>query len=533
MLKNLPFSNFLRVLQISYILLKHGFDEMLIQANIASALKFLIWISPSRWLRTHSEPRGKRIREALEDLGPIFVKFGQQLSTRKDLLPDDIIQALQQLQDRVTPFSGILAKELLIRSLKVPFETVFESFEMPPLASASIAQVHGAVLHNGQSVVVKILRPDIHKQVKKDIELLKSLANFFETYWKKSRPFKPLEMVTEFEHTLLNELDLLREAANASQLKRNFSKSPLLYIPEMHWPLTSHSVLVMERIEGIPIADHKRLEADKFKGENLAEGLIEIFFTSVFRDAFFHADMHPGNIFILPKSSNPLNNSSPQFCLVDFGIMGSLSPSDQYFLAENFMALLKRDYRRVTLLHIESGWIPANTRVDAFESALRTICEPMFERPMREISFAELLSKLFQMATKFRINIQPQLILLQKTLMNIESLSRTLDPDIDIWGKALPFLEKWMRKQVGLFPLLEKLKNQAPDWIDKLPELPNLIYGSLSKLSRPTNMMPQAMESSIVNLNKNTSVLSFKDVCIGILLGISLCLLGIMLRSYF
>lgn len=404
---------------------------------------------------SHPHSRGKQIRETLEELGPIFVKFGQLLSMRFDMLPEDITSELVFLQDQVPPFSGKLAEQMVENSLGFPIYQLFERFDTIPLASASIAQVHSAILLNGKSVVVKILRPYIHKSIKQDIELLKMLAKLVQCFWKKSRSFKPVELVCEFERTLRDELDLMREAANASQLKRNFLNSPLLHVPEIHWSLTTHNILVMERVSGISVLDIDTLKKQGFNLKQLAERAIEIFFTQAFRDSFFHADCHPGNIFV---SREDIEN--PKYITVDFGIMGSLGPKDQTYLADNILAFLNRDYRQVAVLHVESGWVPKTTRIDEFESAIRTVCEPLLERPLKDISLAQILFRLFQTASRFQINIQPQFMLLQKTLVNIEGLSRHLDPDIDLFSTAKPVIEKWMRKQMGFSAFLQKLKNQ-------------------------------------------------------------------------
>jgi len=414
-----------RLLQILYVILKHHLRQ---------------------------QPRGQRIREILEALGPIFVKFGQLLSNRFDLLPTDIVSELARLQDQVAPFCGTVAQHTVEAALGCPVTQVFEHFDTIPLASASIAQVHPAVLLDGREVVVKILRPNIHAILKRDIQLLKTLAHLAQFFSKKIRQFKLHALVLELEKTVFYEIDLLREAANASQLKRNFLHSPLLYIPEVHWLWTKKNVLVMERIYGIPISHLEVLKQQGFALKQLAERMIEIFFTQVFRDCFFHADPHPGNILVCPK-----NTQNPQYIAVDFGMMGSLSPEDQRYLAENILAFLKRDYRQVAILHLESGWIPKTTRLDEFEAAIRTVCEPILERPLKEISFGQLLFSLFQTASRYQINIQPQLMLLQKTLFNIEGLSRQLYPDIDIFSTAKPFLEKWLRKQVGMPAILAKL----------------------------------------------------------------------------
>lgn len=438
-------------------------------------------LTKALWDPLARKSRGVRIREALETLGPIFVKFGQVLSTRYDMLPKDIIDELIKLQDRVPPFPGLQAQRLVEKALGGEITQFFQTFETMPLASASISQVHKAILNNGKKVVVKILRPRIHVLIKRDIALLSAFAKLVNRYCKNIRIFKPRDIVAEFEKILLNELDLLREAANASQLKRNFFKSHLVYIPEIHWQLTKQSVLVMEYIEGISILNNQTLIQQGFNLKQLAKQIIEIFFTQVFRDCFFHADMHPGNILVSTK-----NPDAPTCILLDFGIMGSLSATDQHYLAENILAFLKRDYRRIATLHLESGWIPKTTRLDEFEAMIRTISEPMFEKSLKEISFGQLLLKLFQMAKHYHINIQPQLVLLQKTLMNVESLSRQLDPDIDLWSIAKPFLEKWMKHQLGLPALLRQIKAYSPHWVEKIPEIPNLLYAALKQLAKQT-----------------------------------------------
>lgn len=412
--------------------------------------------------------RGSAMRITLEELGPVFVKFGQALSTRQDILPKPVIDELTKLQDQVPAFSNEAAREKLEKIYHAPLEKIFKSFEASPLASASIAQVHGAVLNNGKSVVVKILRPHIHKYIKRDIALMYAIAKIAHKF-KRLRQFKPIEMVAEFEESILGELDLLREAANASQLRRNFLGSDKLHVPEIYWDYTRKNVIVMERIYGIPIRDRESLQQHHIDLKLLAERGIDIFFTQVFQHNFFHADMHPGNIFVSKE-----NGQSPKYMVVDFGIMGSLSPRDQRYIAENFLAFFKRDYKRVALLHIESGWVPENTRVDQLETAIRTACEPIFEKPLGEISFGQLLFSLFQMAAKFNIHIQPQLLLLQKTLLSVEGLARQLYPQLDLWSTAKPFLEKWVREQIGPKAFLKKLKE----------EWPQLMYGILAELKR-------------------------------------------------
>lgn len=465
-------SQLFRLIHINFILAKHGLDEILFATKWFAPVRFLVYFNPWTWVRDKDKSRGERIRLALEELGPIFVKFGQTLSTRPDLIPDDIVSELSLLQDKVPPFSG--AKQELEKIYQQPLSTLFIQFDETPFASASVAQVHAGTLHNNRPVVVKILRPGIEKIIKRDISLLYSIANLALKYWSGSKRLKPLEVIAEFEYTILSELDLMREAANASLLRRNFRHSNILYIPEIYWPYTRHKVIVMERIEGIPVADVEQLKAKGVDLKKLAARGVEIFFTQVFRDCFFHADMHPGNIFVC--ATNPLD---PTYIAVDFGIMGSLSPRDQRYLAENLLAFFKRDYRRVAQLHIDSGWVPANCRLDEFEAGVRTVCEPIFERPLKDISFGYLLLRLFQTGKRFNMEIQPQLLLLQKTLIHIEGLGRVLDPELDLWVTAKPFIEKWVKQQMGPKAFFHKVKENFPLWLERLPEVPGLVYQTL------------------------------------------------------
>jgi ubiquinone biosynthesis protein len=421
-----------------------------------------------------SAPRGVRLRQALEALGPIFVKFGQILSTRRDLLPLDVADELAKLQDRVPPFAPERAAAEVERGLGIRIADVFTSFERDAIASASIAQVHIARLKDGREVAVKVLRPGIEAAIAKDLALLETAAGLIERL-PEGRRLKPREVVAEFARHLDEEVDLMREAANASQLRRNFAGSPLLCVPEVHWELCAQRVMVMERMKGVPISQKKLLEEHGIDIPALARAGVEIFFTQVFRDGFFHADMHPGNIFVSVEGE-----TKGRYVALDFGIMGTLSDVDKSYLARNFLAFFNRDYRRVALAHLEAGWVPPGTRLDEFEAALRAVCEPIFARPLKEIFFGRLLLRLFQTSRRFNVQIQPQLVLLQKTLLNIEGLGRELDPELDLWRTAKPFLERWMDEQVGWRALLRTLKQEAPYWATTLPQLPRLVHRALA-----------------------------------------------------
>jgi len=457
----------LRLAHINFVLVRHGLDEIILATHLFRFFRFLYYLAPWNWVPRRREPRAVRIRKALEDLGPIYVKFGQILSTRRDLLPDDIAEELARLQDRVPPFPGARAKAMIEAAYGQPVGEVFLAFDETPLASASIAQVHAARLHDGTDVVVKVLRPNIRQYIRRDVSLLRTIAGMAEHYWRESRRLRPCEVIAEFEKTLYDELDLLREAANASQLRRNFRDSDMLYVPEIHWVYCRPNVMVMERISGISVTNIGALRASGIDLKALAERGVELFFTQVFRHNFFHADMHPGNIFVSPTGT---------YMAVDFGIMGTLNPVDQRYLAENFLAFFRRDYRRVAELHVESEWVPSGTRVDEFESAIRTVCEPIFEKPLKEISFGNVLLRLFQTARRFNMEIQPQLVLLQKTLLNIEGLGRQMYPDLDLWQTAKPFLERSMSEQIGVRALVRNLKESVPALTETLPELPLLAH---------------------------------------------------------
>lgn len=467
----------MRIIYINYVLLKHGLDEIVLATKIFKPLKFLMFFSPSRWMnRNKSKTDGERIRQAFEELGPIFVKFGQLLSTRADLLPDNIASELAKLQDQVAPFPGAISQKIVEQSLEAPINELYKIFDTNPLASASISQVHAATMHDGSSVVVKVLRPNIKKLVKRDLDILLSFAKLADKYWPGARRFKPIEVVQEIKKSIYDELDLLREAANASQLRRNFNNSDLLYVPMIYWSHTKQNVLTMERIYGVPVSNTEELKLHDTNMRLLAERGVEIFFTQVFRDCFFHADMHPGNVWVSLQDPK-----QPKYMALDFGIIGTLGPQDQHYLAENFLAFFKRDYRRVAELHVESGWVPRTTRIDEFESAIRCVCEPIFEKPLKDISFGKTLLRLFQTARRFDMQIQPQLILLQKTLISVEGLGRQLYPDLDLWHTAKPFLETWMRNRVGSNYLIRKIKSYGPFWLEKLPDLPGLIYKALQQ----------------------------------------------------
>lgn len=460
-----------RLVEIQRVLLRHGLDDYVRATHLYRPLRFLFFLSPGVWFeRRRQASRGERLRLALQELGPIFVKFGQAVSTRRDLLPADIADELAKLQDRVPPFPGDIARELVGRAYGQPVEAVFQEFDTTPLAAASIAQVHPARLKSGEEVVVKVLRPDMRAIIERDLEVLHALAELAQRYWAEGRRLRPREIVDEYEKTILDELDLMREAANASQLKRNFADSDLLYVPEVYWDYCRNDVMVMERIHGVPISDLTRLKAAGTNIAQLAENGVRIFFTQVFRHNFFHADMHPGNIFVLVD-----NPQQPRYAAVDFGIVGMLDPRDQHYLAENFLAVFDRDYRRVAQLHLESGWVPAGARVDEMESAVRTVCEPIFDRPLKDISFGRILLRLFEISRRFNVQIQPQLLLLQKTLLNVEGLGRDLYPELDIWNTASPILREWMRERTSLGALVRNLRTHAPQLMEAARGLPVLL----------------------------------------------------------
>jgi len=460
----------LRLARILTIGLRFGLEEFFLGHERVRPLRWLVRFA--LFWRPLSEPRGVRLRRALEALGPIFVKFGQMLSTRRDLVPVDIADELAQLQDRVPPFPSDQAIATLEAAYKKPLAEVFAEFDATPIAAASVAQVHFARLHDGKAVAVKILRPGIGRVIGHDIELLQTAAGMLEKLFADGKRLRPREVVAEFEKHLQDELDLMREAANCSQLRRNFLDSPLLVVPEVYWDFCEKDVMVMDRMDGIPISQVDSLRAAGVDLKKLAATGVELFFTQVFRDGFFHADMHPGNILVKPDG---------QYVALDFGIMGTLTEVDKQYLARNFLAFFRRDYKGVAQAHLESGWVPPDTRVDELEAAVRAVCEPVFDRPLKEISFGRVLLQLFQASRRFNVEIQPQLVLLQKTLLNIEGLGRQLDPDLDLWKTAKPFLERWMNEQIGWRALVKNLQIEAPKWAALLPQLPRLAHQALNE----------------------------------------------------
>jgi len=460
----------LRLAKIFYVALRFGLEEFVLGHERFRWLRPLV-MAALFW-RPLDAPRGERLRLALEALGPIFVKFGQMLSTRRDMIPGDIADELAMLQDRVPPFPSGIALETLRRVYGKPIEEVFAEFDPVPVASASVAQVHFARLLDGREAAVKILRPDIKRVIAHDVSLLYAGAVLVETLWEDGKRLRPREVVAEFEKHIEDELDLMREAANGSQLRRNFEDSDLLLVPEIYWDWCHKEVMVMERMTGTPISQVDALRAQGIDIPKLAAAGVTIFFTQVFRDGFFHADMHPGNILVSPDG---------RYIALDFGIMSTLTASDKNYLAQNFLAFFNRDYKRVAEAHIESGWAPPETRVEELEAAVRAVCEPIFDRPLKEISFGRFLLRLFQTSRRFGVEIQPQLVMLQKTFLNIEGLGRQLDPELDLWKTAKPFLERWMSEQLGWRALIRTMKTEAPHWGTFLPQLPRLVHHALSR----------------------------------------------------
>jgi ubiquinone biosynthesis protein len=493
-----------RLIRIARVAYLYGLDSLVLEHEIepgirtrllAAAQRLMFWRAWSEQMRA---PRAVRLRHALEDLGPIFVKFGQLLSTRRDILPLDIADELAKLQDRVPPFPSEQAIAELEKAYGKPVDQVFASFDREPVASASVAQVHFAVLPDGREVAVKILRPGIQPVIEHDIALLQVAASLLETLWADGRRLKPREVVAEFDKYLHYELDLMREAANCSQLRRNFEGSDLLILPEVHWDWCSTSVMVMQRMHGTTIGQIAELREKGVDIPRLARAGVEIFFTQVFRDGFFHADMHPGNIFVATEGPR-----KGQYIALDFGIVGTLSDVDKNYLAQNFLAFFKRDYKRVAEAHIESGWAPKDTRVDEFEAAIRSVCEPFFDRPLKEISLGRVLLRLFQTSRQFNVEVQPQLVLLQKTLLNVEGLGRELDPDLDLWQTAFPFLERWMSEQLGWLAFENNVKREASNWARLLPTLPRRVHQALTATATPApNLELESLAAEVRGLRQ-------------------------------
>jgi len=471
------FRQFFRLIHISSTLARYGLDDLLTATHLYRPMRWFRGLLPGKDIT--GQPRGARLRMALQELGPVYVKFGQILSTRRDLLPRDIADELSLLQDRVPPFPGTQAQAIIEESLGKPVSELFAEFDAEPLASASIAQVHPVTLSDGRQAVAKVVRPGIEKQLRRDIDLLKAIAGLAQRWWENSEYVRPLEIVEEFETFVFDELDMHREAANASLLRKNFRDSHELYIPEIYWPWCKQDVLVMERVSGLPVGNVALLKEKGVNLEKLAHRGVRVFYTQVFRDNLFHADMHPGNILV-----NADDPEDPTFIALDFGIVASLTPKDLYYISENFQALFNQDYRRVGELHIEAGWLPQDTRIDELESAIRAVGEPMFTRPLNEISFGELLFKLFRVARRFHLTVQPQLIMLQKTLLNIEGLGRELYPELDIWAVAKPELEAILREKHSVEHAAKDLRERLPAWLAKAPEMPGLVHEYLVKATR-------------------------------------------------
>lgn len=503
----LTFGRARRLLRITTVFISHGLDEFVANLHLFRLYAYVLRLAPWRWRRTRA-PRGERLRLALEELGPIFIKFGQMLSTRPDLVPEDIVVELSRLQDRVPPFPSQQAVALIEAAYGMPLSQAFRTFDTTPVASASVAQVHFATLHDGTEVAVKVLRPGIDIILRRDLALLQTLAQLAVRYWPDARRLRPLEVVKEYEKIVHDEMDLAHEAANASQLRTNFQDSTLLYVPKVFWDYTRRSVMVMERITGVPISNREALVAHGVDLRKLAHNGVEIFFTQAFRDGFFHADMHPGNIFV---------SFTGQYRAVDFGIMGTLSADDKYYLAENILGFLNRDYRSIAEAHVRAGWVPKETRVDELEGAIRTVCEPIFAKPIKDISFGRLLMNLFQTARRFNMEVQPQLVLLQKTLFNIEGLGRRLYPDLDLWVTAKPFLERWMREQLGPRAVWNAVRKEYPNWIHILPEIPRYL-GATLKQAKDGELSVRAQSDEIERLAQDMRV-RHRRIMIGLLGG--------------
>lgn len=509
-----------RLLTIERVLVKYGLDELFLKGTRADWARHVFLLSPTRWLSSNTRklPRGERIRLALEELGPVFVKLGQMLSTRRDLLPDDIGDQLALLQDQVPPFSNEEAQATIEEALGDSVNNLFSEFEPSPIASASVAQVHGAVLHDGTKVVVKVLRPGIERMINRDVSLMYMLADMAAIALPDAKRLRPREVVVEYDHTIHNELNLIHEASNGVVFKNNFKESNILYIPDIYWDYTRTNVLVMERISGIPIRDIDAMNAIGMDMKQLAENAVEIFYTQLFQHNFFHADMHPGNIFVSPD-----NPAFPTFLSVDFGIVGSLTDEDLHYIGENMLAFFQSDFRRVAQLHVDSGWVPPDTRVSDFEAAIRSVCGPIFEKPLAEISFGNVLLQLFQTARRFEMQVQPQLVLLQKTLLNIEGLGRQLYPDLDLWETAKPFLEQWVMERRGPKALVKKFIEQAPLVVDAMPHMPMLVHDYLQARKSQVHGQTVGLFDSDIKSKKTSSL---KNTVAGSALVLSAAIIG-------
>lgn len=489
-------SRALRLAKILRTVGRYRLDEFIDMERLPGLPRMALAISPWRLYQAPDLPRGVRLRRALEELGPVFIKFGQMLSTRRDLLPEDIADELAKLQDDVPPFPEQQSIAIIEKALGKPVGELYASFEAKPMASASVAQVHCATLHSGEKVVVKVVRPDIEPVIRQDLALMFTLARLVEKYLPEGRRLRPVDVVSDYQLVILDELDLGREASNASQLRRNFQDSKLVYIPEVHWDYTCRNVFTMERIFGIPVTDMDTLRAKGTDLKVLGERGVEIFFTQVFRDSFFHADMHPGNIFV--DATDP---ADPTYIAVDCAIVGSLSEADKYYLARNLLGIFRRDYHEVAQLHVECGWVPPQTRVQDFESAMRAVCEPIFEKPISEISFGQLLVYLFRTASRFDMEVQPSLVLLQKTLLNIEGLGRQLYPELNLWDTAQPFLEDWVQERYSPQSVLKRLQRHAPSWLEQLPQLPDVVFDNLQH-SRENEQRFSLQQQRVQDLEK-------------------------------
>ena len=489
-----------RLNRVLTVIAKYRLDEFMHGQPGARRLGLLLLPYRLAWMFSSQSQTHKnvRLRKAMEELGPITIKFGQLLSTRRDFLDIELADELQSLQDNVPPFSSPSIHQLIEESLGVTAESIFSSLDSEPFASASIAQVYKATLQNGEEVVIKATRPGIEEVVSADIRLLKWVANLVETRTELGKRLHPVEIVNDYEQVIHDELDLLSEAANTSQLKRNFENSPVLYVPKVHWDYCSKRLMVMERIHGIPVADVEALNAQNTDLKKLAETGVDIFFTQVFNHNFFHADMHPGNIFV--SHETPEN---PKYIAIDCAIIGSLTKDDQEYLAKNLLALFRREYRKVAKLHVACGWVPRDTKIHEFESAIRSVCEPIFEKPLKEISFANLLIQLFRTASRFDMEVQPSLVLLQKTLLNVEGLGRQLYPDLDLWTTALPYLENWNKKRLNPFTLLGRIQENIPNWIDQLPQLPQLLIDAATE-SKQLGEINASLQSQQKQTMQNT-----------------------------